>query len=235
MVTRRTAAVTCVTAGWLLAAACGGPASPTAPSAASTSSVPLANLDREAVIAALDYWRATTGVTYQMVMADTLPRLLIRSGNDGLAPWGGGRSLIDGTFPENNSASSGLVVFEPGGGSYCNDAEDFRCRFLYRHELGHALGIFENTDDGLMGGLTATLSYREERMMVALYSLPLGARVEVDGTWQVPPDGPSGVLDDVQAAQDIVAWNMQALGGASHRRQDRICRWELPVRVYLAQ
>jgi len=236
MMTRGTATVTCATAGWLLVAACGGSQSPTSPSA-THSSFPLANLDREAVIAALDYWRATTGVTYQIVTDDTLPRLLIRSGTDGLAPWGGGRSLIDGTFPENNRASSALVVFEPGGGSYCTgaSASALKCRYLYRHELGHAFGIFENTGAGLMGSGTDTLSDREVRMLVALYSLPHGAAVQTDGTWRVAPDGPSGVLDDLQAAQDIVSWNMLATGGASYRRQDRICRWELPVRVYLAQ
>ena len=36
-------------------------------------------------------------------------------------------------------------------------------------------------------------------------------------------------------ALDIVTWDMTATGGASYRRQDLICRWELPVRVYLAQ
>jgi hypothetical protein len=32
---------------------------------------------------------------------------------------------------------------------------------------------------------------------------------------------------------DIVAFNMQASGGASYRRRDLICCWELPVPVYL--
>jgi hypothetical protein len=37
----------------------------------------------------------------------------------------------------------------------------------------------------------------------------------------------------VQAAQDVIAWNMNARGGASYRQFGIITRWELPVRVYL--
>jgi len=141
----------------------------------------LTEIDRSRVVAALDYWQATAGITYTVVASSALPRLLIRSGTDGLAPWGGGRSVLDGTF-SNNRASSGLVVYEPGGGTYCQAAT--QCEYLFRHELGHTLGIYVNTNFGLMGG-TSELSARERAMLATLYSLPHGARVQTDGTWQV--------------------------------------------------
>jgi len=107
-----------------------------------------------------------------------------RLGTDGLAPWGGGRSVLDGTNADN-SARSGLVVYEAGGGGYCmNGALSSSCLYLYRHELGHTLGIYTNTDAGLMGSAT-NLSDREKRMLAALYSLPHGAAVEADGSWRV--------------------------------------------------
>jgi hypothetical protein len=143
-----------------------------------------AGADRERVIGALDYWASQTIITYRLLTTDTMPRLLVRSGTDGLAAWGGGRSVLDGTNADN-SARSGLVVFEPGGGTYCtNGPLSASCLYLYRHELGHTLGIYVNTDAGLMGSAT-NLSDREKRMLAALYSLPHGAAVEADGSWKV--------------------------------------------------
>jgi hypothetical protein len=47
----------------------------------------------------------------------------------------------------------------------------------------------------------------------------------------VPPDGPSGVIEDLQAAQDIIDFDMNAVGSAAYRQRGVITRWELPVRV----
>jgi hypothetical protein len=68
-------------------------------------------------------------------------------------------------------------------------------------------------------------------MIVTLYALPHGAVVEPDGTWSVPPDGPSGVIEDLQAAQDIIDFDMNAVGSAAYHQRGVITRWELPVRV----
>ena len=82
------------------------------------------------------------------------------------------------------------------------------------------------------GGGPDVLSERERNMMIALYSLPAGSRVELDGTWQAP-DGTAGRLDDSQSARDIVEFNIQAPAGAFVRRPGVTCRWRDPVRVYV--
>jgi hypothetical protein len=141
----------------------------------------LSTTDRNRAIAALDYWQAAAGVTYTVVTSSALPRLLVRSGTDGLAQWGGGRALVDGTF-SNNRIRSALVVYEPGGGTYCQTPD--RCDYLFRHELGHTLGIYENSGFGLMSSKTE-LDPREKALFAVLYSLPHGSRVQSDGSWQV--------------------------------------------------
>ncbi len=140
--------------------------------------------DSPRVRAALDYWQAQVGIPFSLVASDELPCVTIRFGTDGLAPWGGGRSGVNGTYP-NNEASSGIVVYEAGGGVFCTASPDSRgCLLLYRHEIGHVLGMFENTGVGIMGS-DSEISDRERRMLTALYSLPHGAIVSPDGTWKV--------------------------------------------------
>ena len=203
------------------------------PAPASPSQTPAPQgLDRTAVIAALDYWQSAAGITYVIVAAPDEPRMLIRPGTDGLAPQGGGRAVLDGTYPEDNRARSGLVVFEPGGGQWCQTM-GLSCRYLYRHEIGHNMGFLDHSESGLMRSGTDTLTDRELRMIRSLYSLPHGARVESSGQWSVAGTTQAGQLADTQAAQDIISWNMNATGSRSYRQAGVITRWELPVRVYL--
>ena len=213
-----------------VAAACGGSPAPSGPSQTPAQQA----LDRAAVIAALDYWQSAAGISYVIVTAPDEPRMLIRPGTDGLAAQGGGRAVLDGTYPEDNRARSALVVFEPGGGQWCQTSA-LSCRYLYRHEIGHNLGFLDHSESGLMRSGTDTLTDRELRMIRSLYSLPHGARVESTGQWSVAGTTQAGQLADTQAAQDIIAWNMTATGSRSYRRVDAITRWELPVRVYLQE
>jgi hypothetical protein len=170
---------------------------------------------------ALDYWAGVLGVTLTTTDTNVQPRILFREGTDGLGT-AAGRALIDGADPAN-WATSGLVVVRPGVAS----------RRLYRHEMGHALGFLEHSDAGLMaaGGGPEVLSDRERRMMVALYSLPAGTRVEPGGVW-LGPQGETGQLE-AEAAGDVLLLNINAVAGLNARRPGVTCRWASPVRVFV--
>jgi hypothetical protein len=211
----------------LSVSACNTSHIPTAPANVVT---PPQTLDRAAVIDALNYWQSAVGLDYVLIDTNTEPRILVRPGTDGLAPQGGGRGGIDGTYPDDNRARSGIVVIEPGGGQYCR-VPGITCRGLYRHEIGHALGFLAHTEVGLMNSTPDTLLDPERHMILALYSLPHGASVQADGSWSVAATGVSGRLDDVEAARNVIALNQNV--NMSGRQVGTITRWELPVRVYL--
>jgi hypothetical protein len=145
---------------------------------------------------------------------------------------GGGRGRIDGVYPDNR-ARSGIVVFETDSGRFCLTPE--WCRYLCRHEIGHALGFLDHSTEGLMRSTPDTLTERERAMTVALYSLPHDAQLQPDGRWVVPATAEAGVRADVQAAQDIIDWNMNADAGSSYRSPGTITRWELPFPVLIVQ
>jgi hypothetical protein len=139
-----------------------------------------AGVNREAVAAALEHWRERTGITSRIVTEDVEPRILIRTGDDGLGAGAGARGIVDGTRSDN-SARSGIVVIRPSVAACATD-----CRFIFRHELGHTFGVFDHMDAStLMGSGSVDLTPREEAMMRTLYSLPHGTRVEDDGSWRV--------------------------------------------------
>lgn len=58
---------------------------------------------------------------------------------------------------------------------------------LFRHEIGHVLGIFGHVPGGLMSSplIGMTASQREINILTQRYRLPHGAQIASDATWQV--------------------------------------------------
>jgi hypothetical protein len=204
-----------VAASFVLLAACGS-------EMVQPSQMTQSGPDEALVADAVSYWSSVIGVPVVTIATDTLPRVLFREGTDGLAATSAGRGGVDGVDAANG-ATSGLIVIRPGN----------RVLRLYRHEVGHALGFFDHSEAGLMaaGSGPDAVTDRERRMMVALYSLDAGTRVETDGTW-VGPQGNSGQLD-AETARDVLQFNANAISGSSARRLGVTCRWASPVRVFV--
>jgi len=136
---------------------------------------------------ALEYWAASTGISFNLAAAADSPRLFVRAGVDGLGDVAIGRSVVDGTF-SNNRIRSTLTVIHPDYAT-CEFASNDTCAYLYLHEIGHALGFLDHlAGSGLMaasGPARRAATPRELNMMRELYHLPHGARVSPDGTWRL--------------------------------------------------
>jgi hypothetical protein len=76
-----------------------------------------------------------------------------------------------------------VVAFGCGGGSTRCSAPSA----LFRHELGHAIGIFGHPSGGLMASpmIGSTATQRDINLLVQLYRLPHGTTIGPDGTWRV--------------------------------------------------
>jgi hypothetical protein len=129
---------------------------------------------------ALTYWQSVTGLPFVLVGADAEPRITVRAAGADELNIAIGSGLVYRTYA-NNRARLGVVRILTGNAS-CSPPSA-----LFRHELGHALGIFGHPPGGLMGApmVGTTASQREVNMLVQLYRLPHGARIESDGTWKV--------------------------------------------------
>lgn len=141
----------------------------------------------ETVRKALEYWRSACDIPFEIIAENREPRLFVRSGVDGLGVLSIGRSIVDRTF-EDNRLRSTLTVIHPDFATCDFDSND-TCAYLYLHEMGHALGFLDHlTSPGLMaasGPARRTATIREINMLRELYRLPHGARVALDGSWQV--------------------------------------------------
>lgn len=129
---------------------------------------------------ALAYWQSVTGLTYVFVGADAEPRLTVRAAGSDELNISIGSGLVYRTYA-NNRARLGVVKILTSNAN-CSPPST-----LFRHELGHTLGIFGHPPGGLMGApiVGTTASQREIDLLVQLYKLPHGARIEPDGTWRV--------------------------------------------------
>jgi hypothetical protein len=96
-----------------------------------------------------------------------------------------GSALVYRTYP-NNRARLGVVKI------LTSEANCSPPSVLFRHELGHAIGIFGHVPGGLMGSpiVGTTASQREINLLVQLYRLPHGARLEPDGSGESSSDTP---------------------------------------------
>lgn len=129
---------------------------------------------------ALTYWQSVTGVSFTLVGAGAEPRLTVRAAGSDELNIAAGLGLVYRTYP-NNRAQLGIVKI------LTSDATCTPPSVLFRHELGHTLGIFGHPPGGLMSSpmVGSTASQREINMLVQLYRLPHGAQIAADGTWKV--------------------------------------------------
>jgi hypothetical protein len=129
---------------------------------------------------ALAYWQSVTGLPFVLVGADAEPRLTVRAAGSDELNVAIGSGLVYRTYPNNRARLAVVKILT----SYASCSPPSA---LFRHELGHTLGIFGHPPGGLMGApmVGTTASQREINMLVQLYRLPHGVRIEPDGMWRV--------------------------------------------------
>ena len=92
---------------------------------------------------ALDYWHSATGLTFALVAANAEPRTRDSRRRPGRTERGPGSGLVYRTYP-NNRARLGVVKI------LTREATCSAPSALFRHEIGHAIGIFGHVPGGLM-------------------------------------------------------------------------------------
>jgi hypothetical protein len=129
---------------------------------------------------ALPYWQSVTGLPFALVADSAEPRITVRAAGSDELNIAAGLGLVYRTYP-NNRARLGVVKI------LTSDATCTAPSVLFRHELGHTLGIFGHPPGGLMSApmVGSTASQREINMLVQLYQLPHGTQIAPDGTWRV--------------------------------------------------
>jgi len=129
---------------------------------------------------AMDYWQSVTGLSHVWVAADAEPRITIRAAGSDELNVSAGSGLVYRTYADNRARLGVVKILTSYAMCTAPSA-------LFRHELGHVLGIFGHPPGGLMSsplvGMTA--SQREIAMLTQLYRLPHGSRIATDGAWAV--------------------------------------------------
>jgi len=138
------------------------------------------SVSRGCVEEALSYWQSVTGLTYVFVAADAEPRLTVRAAGADELNIAVGSGLVYRTYPNNRARLAVVKILTSS--ATCTPPSA-----LFRHELGHTLGIFGHPAGGLMSAPMAstTASQREINFLVQLYRLPHGTRIDSDGSWRV--------------------------------------------------
>ena len=129
---------------------------------------------------ALTYWQSVTGLPFVLVGADAEPRITVRAAGPDELNIAIGSGFVYRTYANNRGRLAVVKILT-------NNANCTPPSVLFRHELGHAIGIFGHPPGGLMSApiVGTTASQREINILVQLYRLPHGARIEPDGTWRV--------------------------------------------------
>jgi hypothetical protein len=129
---------------------------------------------------AMDYWQSVTGVSHVWVASDAEPRITVRAAGSDELNVSAGSGLVYRTYADNRARLGVVKILTSSAICTAPSA-------LFRHELGHVLGIFGHPPGGLMSsplvGMTA--SQREIGMLRQLYRLPHGSRIASDGAWAV--------------------------------------------------
>src|SRR5262249_2046937 len=128
------------------------------------SSIRAANVEE-----AVRYWESAAGLSFNRVRANATPRLTVRAATAGELNIAIGLGLVYRTYG-NNRAQLGVVKIRT---DYADCSAN--CSDLYRHELGHAIGIFGHVAGGaLMAApqVGTDASEREINMLIQLYRLP---------------------------------------------------------------
>jgi hypothetical protein len=128
----------------------------------------------------LAYWQSVTGLSFVLVGAGAEPRLTVRAAGSNELHVAAGLGLVYRTYPTNRAQLAVVKIL-------ARNANCSSPSVLFRHEVGHAIGIFGHPPGGLMSApmVGTTASQREINMLVQLYRLPHGAQIAADGTWRV--------------------------------------------------
>jgi hypothetical protein len=129
---------------------------------------------------ALSYWQSVTGVSFTFVAADAEPRNTVRAAGSDELNIAIGLGLVYRTYPDDRARLGVVKILTIEATCTAPSA-------LFRHELGHTLGIFGHPSGGVMSApmVGSTASQREINMLTQLYRLPHGTRIDPDGRWTV--------------------------------------------------
>jgi hypothetical protein len=140
------------------------------------------SITSDKMAAAMRYWESVTGLPFVAVGIKAEPRITVRAASAEDLNIAIGAGFVYRTY-KNNRARLAVVKLR-------TDFADcrVRCEGLYRHELGHAIGIFKHMTGGALMAAPQTgpdASPREIAMLQTLYKLPHGAQIKPDGSWTV--------------------------------------------------